>query len=188
MFDAIILAGGAARRLDGADKPALEVGGRTLLDHAIEAARGAVRIIVVGPQRPIGVETAAELTWAREDPPGSGPVAALAAGLGAVTEDYVLVLAADLPRIGAAVPLLLSGASKTDVAVLTSAGRRNYLAAVWLADALRSAVKRLGDVRNAAMRDLYTDLRVFDVPDEDDWSADCDTPEDLAAARHREAK
>ncbi|WP_190199207.1 NTP transferase domain-containing protein, partial [Streptomyces djakartensis] len=31
-YDAIVLAGGAARRLGGADKPGVRVGGRALLD------------------------------------------------------------------------------------------------------------------------------------------------------------
>ncbi len=51
MFDTIIVAGGSARRLDGKDKAAVEIGGVTLLDRAIAAAKGAERIVVVGPQR-----------------------------------------------------------------------------------------------------------------------------------------
>ncbi|MFD9249059.1 NTP transferase domain-containing protein, partial [Streptomyces bottropensis] len=40
-FDAVVLAGGAARRLGGADKPALRVGGRALLDRVLTACAGA---------------------------------------------------------------------------------------------------------------------------------------------------
>ncbi|MGW0901366.1 NTP transferase domain-containing protein, partial [Streptomyces goshikiensis] len=36
-YDAIVLAGGAARRLGGVDKPALPVGARTLLDRVLDA-------------------------------------------------------------------------------------------------------------------------------------------------------
>ncbi|MZF89845.1 NTP transferase domain-containing protein, partial [Streptomyces sp. SID5643] len=32
-YDAVVLAGGAARRLGGADKPGVRVGGRPLLDR-----------------------------------------------------------------------------------------------------------------------------------------------------------
>ncbi|MGO4426310.1 NTP transferase domain-containing protein, partial [Streptomyces sp. MCAF7] len=51
-YDAVILAGGAARRLGGADKPALRVGARPLLDRVLDACRGAERTVVVGPRRP----------------------------------------------------------------------------------------------------------------------------------------
>jgi molybdopterin-guanine dinucleotide biosynthesis protein A len=78
----IVLAGGAARRLGGADKPALTVAGRSLLDGVLDRAAGLdpAGIVVVGPHRP----TSAAVRWAREQPPGGGPLAALAAGLAAV--------------------------------------------------------------------------------------------------------
>jgi molybdopterin-guanine dinucleotide biosynthesis protein A len=179
VFDAIILAGGSARRLDGTDKPAVEVDGVTLLDRAIAAAKGAERVVVVGPQR----RTAQDVLWAREDPPGGGPVAAMAAALDRVEEAYCLVLAADLPWIAPAVPLLLSAATNTDVAVLSTAGRRNHLAAVWASEALRSAVHGLDEVSGAAARQLYVGVRVVDVGDEGDWGIDVDTWDDVRAAQ-----
>ncbi|MFE1500369.1 NTP transferase domain-containing protein, partial [Streptomyces albidoflavus] len=36
-YDAVVLAGGAARRLGGSDKPAVRVGGRPLLDRVLGA-------------------------------------------------------------------------------------------------------------------------------------------------------
>jgi molybdopterin-guanine dinucleotide biosynthesis protein A len=169
VFDAIILAGGSARRLDGKDKA------------VIETAKGAERIVVVGPHR----ATAAEVTWIREEPPGGGPVAAIAAALELIEEQYCLVLAADLPWIASAVPLLLMAVAKTDVAVLTTAGRRNNLAAVWRAAALREAVDSLDETRDAAVHELLAVVQVIDVPDEDDWGADCDTWSDIEAAREK---
>ncbi len=72
-----MLAGGAARRLGGADKPGVRVGGRALLDRVLAACADAGTTVVVAGRRP----TARPVTWAREDPPGGGPVAALDAGL-----------------------------------------------------------------------------------------------------------
>ncbi|MFD8155805.1 NTP transferase domain-containing protein [Streptomyces malaysiensis] len=92
-YDAVILAGGAARRLGGVDKPALRVGGRALLDRVLDACRGAGRTVVVGPRRP----TVRPVRWAREEPPGGGPVAAVDAGVRQTTAPLVLVLSADLP-------------------------------------------------------------------------------------------
>lgn len=179
MFDAIVLAGGSARRLDGADKPAVAVGGATLLDHVLAAAHGAERVVVVGPQRAVDEE----VTWAREEPPGGGPVAAIAAGLEHVERDWCLVLAADLPAIAPAVPLLLTAANHADVAVLTAAGRRNHLAAVWRTDALRGAVDALDRVADAAARELFAGIEVVEVPDDGGWGRDCDTWDDIEQAR-----
>ncbi|WP_030621606.1 DUF6457 domain-containing protein [Streptomyces sclerotialus] len=97
-YDAIVPAGGAARRLGGADKPALAVGGRSLLDRVLAACPGAARTVVVGPERP----TTRPVVTTREDPPGAGPVAALDAGLRRTTAGTVLVLSADLPFLTAA--------------------------------------------------------------------------------------
>jgi molybdopterin-guanine dinucleotide biosynthesis protein A len=101
--DAVVLAGGRASRLGGADKPALVVGERSLLASvtAAAAAAGARVVVVVGPPRPGLVLTAGRLRVVREDPPGSGPVPALRRGLAEVAAPWVLVLAADLPFIRA---------------------------------------------------------------------------------------
>jgi molybdopterin-guanine dinucleotide biosynthesis protein A len=179
VFDAIILAGGSSERLGGEDKPAVDINGTTLLDRAVAAAKGAARIVVVGPRR----ETAHPVEWAEEDPLGGGPVAAIAAALPSIDQDYVLVLAADLPWVGGAVPFLLTAASKTEVAVLADQGRRHYLAAVWNVEALRDAVDALPRVQDAAARELYEGRQIMDVPDQENWSVDCDTWDDIEAAR-----
>ncbi len=80
-YDALVLAGGAARRLGGADKPGVRVGGRALLDRVLAACAGARTTVVVAESRP----TARPVDWAREDPPGGGPLAALDAGVRALT-------------------------------------------------------------------------------------------------------
>ncbi|MGW3813105.1 DUF6457 domain-containing protein [Streptomyces sp. NPDC005046] len=82
-----------ARRLGGADKPGVRVGGRALLDRVLAACTGATRTVVVAEPR----ATARPVEWAREDPPGGGPLAALDAGLRHTTAPYVVVLSADLP-------------------------------------------------------------------------------------------
>lgn len=185
MYDAIVLAGGAARRLQGADKPQLDVGGVRLLDHVLAAVADARRKIVVGPRRAVPVP----VLWRREDPPGGGPVAAIAAALDAVRADLVVVLAADLPEIAPAVPALLCAAGDNpdvDVACLAGArGRRNYLAALWRTAALRRLVDELGETHGVPVRTLFERAAVVDVPDAAGWGRDCDTWEELADARRR---
>src|SRR5690242_2965374 len=98
-FDAVVLAGGEARRLGGVDKPGLSLGGVTMLDRVLGAcvSAGAASLTVVGPER----ETDFDVVWTRESPPGGGPVPALAAGLAAGSQSLVAVLAADLPLLDA---------------------------------------------------------------------------------------
>ncbi|NED38324.1 NTP transferase domain-containing protein, partial [Streptomyces sp. SID8499] len=47
-----MLAGGAARRLGGADKPGVRVGGRALLDRVLGACADARTTVVVADPRP----------------------------------------------------------------------------------------------------------------------------------------
>lgn len=184
MYDAIVLAGASSRRLGGADKAAVDLNGTTLLDRVLAAASDAQRIVVVGPRRPISTQVSGELVWTTEDPPGGGPVAAIAAGLAEVREVWCLVLATDLPFVADAVPVLLTAAEHADVAVLSSAERRNHLAAVWRTEALREALDGLDHVEGTAARALFAGRDVVDVPDENGWGRDLDTWDDVEQARH----
>src|SRR5215468_11151302 len=98
-------------------KPGLEVGGRALAARVAAAVTDARRLVVVGPA--YGVPAA---VVTREEPPGAGPVAAVAAGLAHVTAGYVAVLAADLPFLDpGTVAALRSAAAGADLALLVDA-------------------------------------------------------------------
>ncbi|MBQ0903672.1 molybdenum cofactor guanylyltransferase [Micromonospora sp. U21] len=210
-YAAVVLAGGAARRMGGVDKPALPVGGRSMRDRVLAAVDDAAPRVLVGPAGavPPGVRVT------REDPPGGGPVAAAAAGLALLdpATDLVALLAADLPLLsraaigellthlappchtGPAVPA--SGSSRvgperlSDGACFVDAdGRRQSLCGVWRVDALRAGLDRLaaergGSLAGAPVRALLAGLVVREVP----WSGDgpppwfdCDTDEDVRRA------
>ncbi|MFB7936855.1 DUF6457 domain-containing protein [Streptomyces sp. NPDC056049] len=111
-YDAVVLAGGAARRLGGVDKPGLRVGGRALLDRVLAACAGARLTVVVGDPRP----TVRPVRWTRERPAGTGPVAALAAGAAAL--GTTAAGATDLHAPGEAVP----GAADAGAPVAEAAG------------------------------------------------------------------
>ncbi|MGW7264316.1 NTP transferase domain-containing protein [Streptomyces sp. NPDC054842] len=117
-YDAVVLAGGGARRLGGADKPGVRVGGRALLDRVLAACAGARTTVVVAAPRP----TARPVVWTREDPPGAGPVAALGAGLRHTAAEYVVVLSADLPFLTAETVRRLLSALLTGDAAPAHAG------------------------------------------------------------------
>ena len=119
--DAIVLAGGRARRMDGADKPLLRFGGRPLVRIAVEAALAHCRTVtVVGP--PLMSVPPARLV--REDPPFGGPVAGLAAAMSADAAEWTLVLAADLPYAADAVTALLGAPRRDDGICARDAGGR----------------------------------------------------------------
>lgn len=192
-FDAIVLAGGAARRLGGVDKPRLTVGGRSLLDRVLGACAAADTTVVVGP-RGTHPETTGAPRWTREDPPGGGPVAAVAAALAepALGAPVVLLLAADLPFLDArtvrvlAAAVAADGAAHPQAAVLVDAeGRDQPLAAAYRAAPLRAALAALGDPAGRPLRRLVGGLRTVRLADPDGVSQDCDTWEDLARARRR---
>ena len=185
-YDTVVLAGGAARRLSGADKPGLDLDGRSLLARVVAACVGASRIVVVGPEREVPVGITAEILWTTETPPGAGPVAAIEAGLVQTRASLVVVLAADLPWIAPALPVLLAAVEGADVAVLVDAsGRRNLLAAAWQRAALEAAVASVPQLAGAAVRQLFEGVHCVEVPDAGAWGQDCDTWEDLAQARER---
>ncbi|WP_052391202.1 NTP transferase domain-containing protein [Streptomyces sp. NRRL B-24484] len=188
VFDVIVPAGGAASRLGGADKPGLDVGGRTLLDRVLAACADARTTVVVGPARAV----ARPVHWAREEPPGGGPVAAVAAGLAAVTADRVLLLAADLPFLDGRTVHRLLGAlddSAAEAAVLVDAdGRDQPLAGAYRTAALRASLAALGSPDGRSLRRLTAPLRTVRLADTDAAAHDCDTWEELARARDRELR
>ncbi|MEU1460617.1 NTP transferase domain-containing protein [Streptomyces sp. NPDC005727] len=187
-YDAVVLAGGAARRLGGADKPAVRVGGRALLDRVLTACAGAATTVVVAGARP----TARPVRWAREEPSGGGPVAALEAGLRLTTAEYTAVLSADLPFLEAVtLERLLAALRDTgaDGALLTDAeGRDQPLVAAYRTAALRRELAALaagrGGLTGLPLRRLTGALELTRVPDPL-ASFDCDTWDDIADARAR---
>ncbi|MFI8088881.1 NTP transferase domain-containing protein [Streptomyces sp. NPDC086080] len=187
-YDAVVLAGGAARRLGGADKPGVRVGGRALLDRVLAACADARTTVVVAGPRP----TARPVLWAREDPPGGGPLAALDAGLRHTTAGRVVLLSADLPFLDRRTVqgLLASlGGSPADGVLLTdSDGRDQPLVAAYRTASLRRGLAALtgrhGALSGLPLRRLTGALDLTRIPDPV-ASFDCDTWDDIAAARAR---
>ncbi|WP_330297491.1 NTP transferase domain-containing protein [Streptomyces sp. NBC_00503] len=186
-YDALVLAGGAARRLGGADKPGLLVGGRPLLDRVLDACADARTTVVVGGRRP----TARPVHWAQEDPPGGGPVAALDAGLRHTTAARVLVLSADLPFLDRETVRALLDAPGGDGAMLRDPGGRDQpLVAAYRAEPLRREIALLaaehGTLTGLPLRAVTAELDLIPVTAAAPLASfDCDTWDDLAAARAR---
>lgn len=187
-YDAVVLAGGAARRMGGEDKPGVVVGGVTLLDRVLAACGDAGVTVVVGPERP----TARAVRWVREEPVGGGPVAGLAAGIAEVRAEATLLLAADLPFLDAATVHRLLGALRDpdlDAAVLVDAdGRDQLLTAAYRTAPLRAALAAVGEPDGARLRAVTGGLRTLRLPDTAGAAVDCDTWDDVERARERAGK
>ena len=186
-FDALVLAGGASRRLGGTDKCCVQVAGRSLLSWALEAVSHAERVVVVGPERGLPPP----LLSAREEPPLSGPVAAIAAGVRRLAEARtsrdLVVVACDMPRVDRAAVSRLAAErddTSTDVAVFVDdTGRRQYFPAVFGVAPLVAALAELGPPAGAAVRDLFGRLTVLEVQADPGVTADCDTWDDVDRSR-----
>lgn len=152
----MVVAGGGATRLGGVDKALVVLDGVTFLDRVLQAVHSAVSTVVVGPER----TTYREVEWTQEDPPGSGPVAGLAAGLNKGSAPVVVVLSCDLPWVTAAdVTQLVDSLKDHDGSGLRdSDGRDQWLAAAYRRSSLDQALERLGDPRDKSVRRLMADL------------------------------
>jgi molybdopterin-guanine dinucleotide biosynthesis protein A len=187
-FDAVVLAGGCGTRLGGTDKPGLIVGGQTMLSAVVSAvtSAGADRIVVVGPER---MGAGGRVRYVREDPPGRGPVAALACGLEQVSAPVIVLLAADLPFLRPAhvtrLVTALAAQEAPGVVLLDDSARPQWLVSGWLAAGLRGATDRY---RGSSLGGLLGPLDPVLLPDETAageppaW-LDCDTAGDLRRAR-----
>ncbi len=184
---ALLLTGGASRRM-GRDKAALVIGGNRLADRTA-ALLGAVAapVVEVGP----GFTS---LPRCREDPPRSGPLAALVAGADALRQlgyhGSVLVLATDLPRLTQAFLQLLvdwpAPGAEFSVVPQDSQGRAQPLCARYSPAALACAVelvaagrRSMGALLEAVPVAWVDGAARSDTPA--DVLCDVDTPDDLAA-------
>ena len=191
-FAAVVLAGGAARRMGGADKPTIPVAGQSMLTRVLAAVHDAAPQVVVGrvpPDLPVPVAST------REQPPGGGPVAATAAGLELVPAEvsFTALLAADLPLLtGEAIDVLrltVESAPMQGAVYRDAEGRLQSLCGVWRTAALRDALQRVaeerGSLHGAPMHALMDQLRFIEVswrrPGPPPWF-DCDTDDDLRTA------
>ncbi len=180
---AVVLAGGAGRRLGGVDKAGLVLDGRTLLDRVLSAAAGvAGRLVVVGPPRLVALERA--VIFVQEETPGGGPVPAVGAALDAMGGASVtLLLAVDLPLLTSTDlarlldTLVAAGPSVGAVAAAGPAGRPNPLLAAYRTPVFEG----MESVADAPAWSLLPDgVEVVDLGPR--ASLNVNTPADLARA------
>jgi molybdopterin-guanine dinucleotide biosynthesis protein A len=183
-----ILAGGHSRRI-GRDKTFLELGGRTLLDRAIELANAVTPTVrIVAPQEKF-------LTIARtiEDVfPDCGPLGGIHAALTCTSTELNLVLAVDLPFVEVDfLRYMIAQASQVSALVTVPEAGKGLqpLCAVYRRDFREMAERALKKKKNK-IDSLFTDVETRVITEEEitriGFSArmfqNLNTPEEFAKA------
>lgn len=174
---AIVIVGGAGRRLGGVAKPWVPIGDRPMIDWVVDAAKSHVdEIVLVGTAPSAWVRD--DIRWTCEEPPGSGPVAAVAAALATLGPqiEEVLLLAGDTPNLTVPLQLLFDVPIVHDGVAVESEGHVQYLCARLKRPALATALVTAG----TSMRSVFANLDVVTVEAE---LSDADTWEDVARLR-----
>lgn len=185
---AIVLAGGGSRRM-GRDKAFLTVGGRGMLERALDAAAVCRETLVVVPERErerydraleAGRRSSAPPTTHRASmggrlrgpvrviadfPRGRGPMAGMVAGLRTARTPLAWVLACDLPLVPPALgerllEQLTSDGEAWDAAVPRVYGRRQPLCAAYRRESAAEAAQACLDEGAEAVFEWLDRLRV----------------------------
>ena len=165
----------------GVDKATLEVDGETL-------ARRAARVLaaVCDPVIEIG-PGASGLRVGREDPPGSGPLAALVAGVDALGTLPVVLLACDMPFVDVPLLSLVANHPGEGSVIAMAGGRAQYGCARYGATSIALAREALERGERSFVRALSNDDGItWLTPNQ--WGAvaaehafsDLDTPDDVS--------
>jgi molybdopterin-guanine dinucleotide biosynthesis protein A len=139
----VVLAGGEGRRMSGR-KPDRMLGGRTLLERALERAGRWSSDVGLAVRQPAQAPTSGAAVLL-DDPALPGPLAGIASALAfaaARDADFVLTVPCDAPFLPDDLSeRLLGGIEASDVAIARSGGRLHPVCALWrtgLDEALRS--------------------------------------------------
>ena len=180
--DSIVVAGGSASRMGGADKAMLPLGlsGKTLIEEVIASCPG--KVFVVGQPRPISAETGNRVTWVSDLNPGGGPAAGIWSGLSFVSTEYVLISAADQTLSEDTITKLISSAFGHDGAwVLRGDGQGQPLCACVRTDLLLDLLEPTQGVNQSPLR-LLSQLDMQGVIVNANQVVDFDTWQDVAKA------
>ncbi|MCI4680555.1 molybdenum cofactor guanylyltransferase [Rhodoblastus acidophilus] len=195
---ALILAGGLSRRMEGAAKPLLRLGGRRLIDWAIEKARAQCGAVALNLHDDAPETTAPfadlGLAIAPDAAPGRlGPLAGVLGGLDFAARhdpgaEFVLSLPCDSPFLPDDLAQRLRDAAsetRSGLACAASGGRVHHVVALWplrLREDLRRALLER-DMRAVGQFQRAYDAAIVDWPAAArDPFFNVNTPDDLARA------
>jgi molybdopterin-guanine dinucleotide biosynthesis protein A len=182
-----ILSGGAASRLGGCDEGLALLDGRALVDHVLEAARamhaGPVQLLVVA-NRHLDQYALRARTLADAVPGHRGPLAGVAAALGACTTPWLLTLPVDCPDPPADLHARLAQAScrhPAHAVVAHDGERRQPLFALYRCDLAAAAAQAVATGHGVARWQDAIGARDVDFSDRRRHFINLNTPEDFIA-------
>jgi len=178
----VILAGGEGRRIGGG-KAVRRLAGRSLLERAVESARGWSDEVAVAVRDPdqVGPQDIPVLI----DPPGlGGPLGGLASAL-RLGREQVLTIPCDMPFLPDDLPDRLAMAAGSHGAALAmSGGHVHPVCGLWRAEALAEVRRYAGSGRSSLIGFAET-IGYAAVEWPGDPFFNVNTPEDLAEAERR---
>ena len=199
---AIILSGGRSNRFGGVHKPAVELGGATVISRTLGAVRAVdplAEVWVAGPREGLSEAETESVHTIREEPAFAGPLAGIAAACSAIrtgagatgagesaADDgpvgVTLVLAGDMPLITAGHLGELIEACRRTGAPASGTDERSktqFLCTAWPTALLFERLEAIGDPINGAVRLLFAGLEPTLVDVDPSIVADFDTTADL---------
>jgi molybdopterin-guanine dinucleotide biosynthesis protein A len=180
--DSIVVAGGSATRMGGADKAMLPLGlgGNALIADVIQSCPG--KVFIVGYPREIGTVANESVTWVPDLNPGGGPAAGIWSGLAKVSSEYVFISAADQTLSQETVGKLVAAASGNDGAwAIRSDGSGQPLCACVRSESMRELLASTQGINQSPLR-LLSNLKMVGVNVNPDQVVDFDTWQDVAKA------
>jgi molybdopterin-guanine dinucleotide biosynthesis protein A len=190
MLAAAILAGGAARRLGGAAKALLDVGGQRIIDRQLAAIEAVTRTIFIvapdgSPYAGLGLRVVPDAV------PGAGALGGIYTAIVESPAPRTLVLACDMPFVTPALLRALAAPERAGADLVIPRGTRGLepLCAVYARSCAAPILER---IRRGALQiaELAGDVRVSEIGpeviaaiDEDGLLfANVNTPHDYARA------
>jgi len=181
-IDAVILAGGMARRMGGNDKGLVELQAQPMIKHTIDRIKPQVREILINANR--NQTRYAEFGYqviSDEDSGYLGPLAGMITAMGQTQADYLLVVPCDCPLLPTdLVERMLSQIEKenADLAV-ASDGQREQPVILLLKPELRDSMKAFLDAGERKIDFWYAKhhCAVTDFSDQPNAFINVNTPE-----------
>jgi molybdopterin-guanine dinucleotide biosynthesis protein A len=190
----ILLAGGLARRMGGGDKPLLEIGGRTIIAHAIERLAPQCAGLVINANGDPARFSAFGLPIVADSVDGfAGPLAGVLAGMDHVYAQRpevtdIVTAPADTPFLPTDLVKRLYEARQSAnarIAVAESGDRVHHAVALWpvsLRDELRRALVEEDTRKVSAFIARYPNVNVSWLVEPYDPFFNVNRPEDVEAA------
>lgn len=181
---AVILAGGRARRMDGADKALLPLAGRPLLAHVIAALRPQVDTLVLNSNRPAAQYASFGLPVIADSlPEQPGPLAGLLSALQASSSELLLSVPCDTPCLPADLVVRMRRALEEKDADVCSVsdGARMHAAIILVRRRVLPALDAYLAAGHRKVQDWLRaqNLAVADFADQPDAFSNINTPQEL---------